>query len=128
MVHIDFAGPFQGSKWFVLMDTKSHFPIVYDMSTDTTAANVIRKLEEIFDAVGPCTEIVSDNGPPFSSNEMKQFFRRYGIIHRPIALYHLESNRMAERLVRSFKEAMKKELEGRENKKEALRKFLRAYR
>ncbi|MFH4974314.1 hypothetical protein AB6A40_001023 [Gnathostoma spinigerum] len=78
------------------------------MSTDTTAANVIRKLEEIFDTFGPCNEIVSDNGPPFSSNEMKQFYHRYGIIHRQTALYHPESNGMAERLVRSFKEAMEK--------------------
>ncbi|CAF1510509.1 unnamed protein product [Adineta ricciae] len=128
-VHMDFAGPVWGSKWLIMVDAKSKFPIVTDMGQNTTAGNLTQVLDQIIDWLGPPETLVSDNGPPFNSHEMNQFYKRYGINHTTTAAYHPASNGLAERFVRSFKEAMMKEqLSGQSNKQIALRNFLRTYR
>uniref|UniRef100_A0A914WGN0 RNA-directed DNA polymerase n=1 Tax=Plectus sambesii TaxID=2011161 RepID=A0A914WGN0_9BILA len=72
-VHIDFAGPFWGEKWLLIIDAKTKFTFAEAMGTETTAQNTIQVLERIFDFCGPCTAIVSDNGPPFNSQDMTVF-------------------------------------------------------
>jgi transposase InsO family protein len=128
-VHMDFAGPLWGSKWLIVIDAKSKFPIVADMGNDTTAGNLSQVLEKIFDWFGPPETLVSDNGPPFNSYQMVKFYEKYGIKHITTAPYHPASNGLAERFVRSFKESMSKEqLIGQTNKSTALRNMLRTYR
>jgi transposase InsO family protein len=128
-IHLDFAGPFWGSKWLILIDAKSKFPIVIDMGNNTTAGNLTQVLEQIIDWFGPPESLVSDNGPPFNSYEMVQFYKKYGINHITTAPYHPASNGLAERFVRSFKEAMVKQQHmGQTNKHIALRNMLRTYR
>ena len=127
-VHMDFAGPIWNSKWFVLIDAKSKFPFVADMKDNTTASALRNVLEQAFDWLGPPETLVSDNGPPFNSQEMVEFYRKYGIQHITTAPYHPASNGLAERFVRSFKEGMIKEQEAGKNKDMALRNVLRSYR
>ena len=57
--------------------------------------------------------IVTDNGPPFTSNEFKAFNEKYGK-HIFAAPYHPLSNEMAECSVQTLKNAMKKIIEGRQ--------------
>ncbi|CAF4637437.1 unnamed protein product [Rotaria sp. Silwood2] len=128
-VHMDFAGPIWDSKWLILIDAKSKFPIVVDMNNDTTAKNLCNVLEQIIDWFGPPASLVSDNGPPFNSNEMVKFYMTYGIDHITSPPYHPASNGIAERFVRSFKEAMlKQQQSGVTNRSTALRNVLRNYR
>lgn len=128
-IHLDFAGPFWDSKWLIMIDAKSKFPIIVDMEGDTTATNLIQVLENTFDWFGPPETVVTDNGPPFTSHQMKQFYEKYGIKHVTTPPYHPAGNGLAERCVRSFKEGMLKEKEsGQNNKTIALRNFLRSYR
>jgi transposase InsO family protein len=128
-IHLDFAGPIWNTKWFIIVDAKSKFPFVIDMHNNTTATNVIQALEQVFDLVGPPTTIVSDNGPPFNSLTMCQFYEKYGISHITTAPYHPASNGLAERFVRSFKEGMQKQTNlGYSNKSTAVRNVLRSYR
>ena len=128
-VHMDFLGPLWNSKWLILIDAKSTFPFVADMGSDTTAKNLCDVLEQAIDLLGPPITLVSDNGPPCTSYEMKQFYNRYSIEHITIAPYHPASNGIAERFGRSFKEGMVKEQEsGQTNKLCALRNVLRSYR
>ncbi|CAF1158398.1 unnamed protein product [Adineta steineri] len=128
-VHMDFAGPIWGSKWLIVIDAKSKFPIVIDMENNTTAGNLSQVLDKIIDWFGPPEVLVSDNGPPFNSYEMVQFYKKYGINHITTAPYHPASNGLAERFVRSFKEAVMKEQQmGQTNKQTALRNILRTYR
>lgn len=128
-VHIDFAGPCWGSKWLLIIDAKTKFPIAIDMRNDTTADSVIEEFEKVIDWFGAPESIVSDNGPPFTSFQLKEFFKRYNIQHVTTPPYHPASNGIIERFVRSFKEGMEKELHvGHNNKKLALRNFLRSYR
>ncbi|CAF1275192.1 unnamed protein product, partial [Didymodactylos carnosus] len=115
--HMDFAGPLWGSKWLVIVDAKSKFPFVADMGNNTTAKSLCNVLEQAIDWLGPPETLVSDNGPPFSSYEMKDFYKKYGIEHVTTAPYHPASNGLAERFVRSFKEGMMKEQQaGQTNK------------
>ncbi|CAF1493877.1 unnamed protein product [Adineta steineri] len=128
-VHMDFLGPLWNSKWLVMVDAKSKFPFVADMGNDTSAKNLCNVLEQAIDWLGPPTTLVSDNGPPFTSFEMNEFYKKYGIQNITTAPYHPPSNGIAERFVRSFKEGMIKEQEsGQTNKSIALRNVLRTYR
>ena len=128
-VHMDFLGPLWNSKWLIMIDAKSKFPFVADMGNNTSANKLCEVLEEAIDWLGPPTTLVSDNGPPFTSNEMKVFYNRYGIDHVTTAPYHPASNGIAERFVRSFKEGMTKQQQsGQTNKLQALRNVLRSYR
>jgi transposase InsO family protein len=128
-VHMDFLGPVWSSKWLIVIDAKSKFPFVADMGNDTSAKNVCNVLEQAIDWLGPPTTLVSDNGPPFTSFEMGEFYKKYGIEHLTTAPYHPPSNGIAERFVRSFKEGMlKQQQSGQTNKLVALRNVLRNYR
>jgi hypothetical protein len=128
-VHMDFAGPIWGSKWLIIIDAKSKFPFVFDMKNDTTAKNLCNALEMVIDWFGPPKTLVSDNGPPFISHEMKKFYNKYGIDHITTSPYHPASNGIAERFVRTFKETLLKEQESEQmDKFTTLRNVLRNYR
>ena len=127
-IHVDFAGSFWGSKWLVIVDAKSKYPFVIDMKNNTTAPNLIHAFEQVFDSVGPPNILVSDNGPPFTSFHMLNFYKKYSITHLTSAPYHPASNGLAERYVRSFKESMLKQQQLGSDKVTALRNTLRSYR
>jgi hypothetical protein len=126
---MDFADPLWGSKCLIIIDAKSKFPFVFDMKNDTTAKNLCDALEMVIDWFGPPKTLVSDNGPPFISHEMKKFYNKYGIDHVTTSPYHPASNGIAERFVRTFKETILKEQESEQmDKFTTLRNVLRNYR
>ncbi len=117
------------SKWLVIIDAKSKFPVVVDMNNNTSAKYVCDALEQVIDWFGPPETIVSDNGPPFNSYEMNKFYDKYAIKHITSPAYHPASNGLAERFVRSLKEGLSKQQKsGQTNKFIALRNVLRSYR
>ena len=61
-VHVDFAGPFQGTTLLVAVDTHSKWPKVYPMSS-TTTGKTIDVLRQMFAMHGLPKQLVSDNGP-----------------------------------------------------------------
>uniref|UniRef100_A0A914W144 Integrase catalytic domain-containing protein n=1 Tax=Plectus sambesii TaxID=2011161 RepID=A0A914W144_9BILA len=128
-VHINFAGPFWEEKWLLIKDAKTKFAFAEAMGTEMTAKKTIQVLERLFGFCGPCTANVSDNGPPFNSQEMTVFYNKYSIEHINSPAYHPQSNGLCERFVRSFKEDMQKLKNGGvTNKLKALLSFLRSYR
>ena len=106
-LHLDYAGPFKGKMWLILIDAYSKWPEVHEMS-ETTSKATIQQLRKIFAVQGLPELIVTDNGPQFVSEEFKSFCQQRGIQHKTIAPYHPRSNEEAERLVETFKLSINK--------------------
>ena len=92
-VHADFAGPYEGKMFLILVDA---FSKVTPMST-ATSATTIDVLRAIFATHGLPEAFVTDNGPQFTSAEFKTFVEKNGIRHLRSAPYHPATNGLAER-------------------------------
>ena len=101
-IHVDFAGPFPGKMFFIVVDAHSKWPEVIVMSS-TTAQHTIEALRSIFSHFGLPEQLVSDNGPQFTSDEFAEFMKGNGIKHILCSPYHPSSNGLAERFVQTFK-------------------------
>ena len=106
-IHIDYAGPYLGKMFLIVVDAHSKWIEAFPMNTSTTTAT-ITKLRGLFATHGLPEIIVSDNGTNFTSWEFKEFVDRNGIRHIRTAPYHPSSNGLAERAVQTFKESLKK--------------------
>ena len=67
-IHVDYAGPFQGKMYFVVVDAHSKWPEVFEMN-NTSATKTITILRHLFSCYGLPNQLVSDNGPQFVSEE-----------------------------------------------------------
>ena len=76
---MDFAGPFLGRMFLVVVDAHAKWPEVITMSSTTsTTINVLRYL---FAAYGLTKQLVTDNGPQFTSEEFSTFCKQNGVKH-----------------------------------------------
>ncbi|XP_055603886.1 uncharacterized protein LOC129752121 [Uranotaenia lowii] len=127
-IHIDYAGPMKGLYYFVIVDSFSKWPEIFE-TRSTTASTTIRFLTETFARYGVPETIVSDNGSQFASADFKVMCEKLGIIHIRTAPYHPQSNGQAERFVDTLKRSMRKIVEGEGlPSNEALQTFLQVYR
>ena len=78
--------------------------------TSTTTEGTIDELRLIFAEHGLPEQLVSDNGPQFTSAEFALFIRQNSIKHTLVPPYHPASNGAAERSVRMVKEALVKQV------------------
>ena len=124
-IHLDFAGPFLGQMFLILIDAHSKWIEVHPMTTITSMAT-IQKLRVTFAQLGVPETVVTDNGPSFVSEEFKLFLKKNGIAHVTSAPYHPSSNGLAERAVQIFKQGLKKLKEG--TLAEKIARFLFQYR
>ncbi|XP_026570758.1 uncharacterized protein K02A2.6-like, partial [Pseudonaja textilis] len=104
-IHIDLAGPVHGKMFLVVVDAYSKWIDVAQLSTTTTLA-ITNVLTRLFVTHGLPDSIVSDNGPQFASVEFSRFAANLGIRHIFTAPFHPASNGLAERAVRTTKEAL----------------------
>ena len=126
-IHVDFAGPIQGKMLFLVVDAHSKWPEVHIL-TSTTAARTIQVLREIFARYGVPKQLVSDNGPQFTSQDFAEFMGRNGIKHTRTAPYHPASNGAVERLVQSVKHGVRAGVRSGVPLEQALQAFLLRYR
>lgn len=106
-LHMDFASPFLGQSFLLVVDAYSKWLEMESMTTITARAT-IQRLQRIFATHGIPEVVVTDNGPTFISAEFKQFMTGNGVKHITTAPYHPASNGLAERAVATFKAAMRK--------------------
>lgn len=126
-IHIDFAGPFRGSMWLIVVDAKTKWPEVIPLK-ETTSDKTFEALERLFAVHGIPEQLVSDNGPQFRSKVWQDLMVEHGIVHTLSPPYHPRSNGEAERFVRTFKESISKAEEGAGKVMKALNMFLMLYR
>lgn len=105
-VHIDFAGPFMNSMFLIAVDAHSKWPEVVTMKS-TSSEKTISVLRTIFARNGLPEQIVSDNGPQYTSEEFQDFMRKNGIKYFKSAPHHPATNGLAERFVQTFKKSIK---------------------
>ena len=101
-VHIDFAGPFQNKMYLIVIDAHSKWPEVVEMTT-TTSHKTITELQRLFSMYGIPTQLVSDNGPQFTSEEFTSFMKRNGIKHIRRAPYNPSTNGTAEHFLQTLR-------------------------
>lgn len=106
-VHLDFLGPIDGQTYLVSIDARSKWIEAFKMSR-TTAEMTIAKLRESWSRWGIPKQVVSDNGPPFTSKPFKDFLGSNGVYHMFSAPYHPASNGAAENAVKIVKNVIKK--------------------
>ncbi|KAL5500514.1 hypothetical protein EMCRGX_G012092, partial [Ephydatia muelleri] len=90
-VHVDFAGPFQGKMFLLVVDAHSKWPEVVNMTT-TSAQCTIEELRRMFASYGIPEQLVSDNGPQFVSGCFEEFMKMNGVKHIKCTPYHPSSN------------------------------------
>ena len=105
-LHVDFAGPIGGKSYLIIVDAHSKWPEVVGMKS-TTAGATIKALRRLFAAYGLPNQLVSNNGPQFTSTEFAYFLKANGIKHIKCVPYHPSSNGCAERFVQTFKRALR---------------------
>ena len=123
-VHIDYA-EYQGKYFFVAVDAHSKWPEIF-ATTKTTTEKTISILRHLFSSYGFPEEIVSDNGPQFTSDQFADFLRQNGVRHTRSAPYHPATNGAAERMVQVLKKGLK--LASRLNVDHQLANLLLSYR
>ena len=106
-IHVDYAGPFLGKHFLVLVDAYSKWLEVMVVPS-TSSQCTIDALRSVFATHGLPEILVSDNGTAFTSEEFRGFLKLNGIRQVTISPYHPASNGLAERAVQTFKEGMKK--------------------
>ncbi|KAI3360353.1 hypothetical protein L3Q82_014654, partial [Scortum barcoo] len=116
----DYAGPFLGEMFLLIVDAHSKWMDIYPV-TSATSQVTIEKLRQRFSVFGLPQMLVSDNGTCFTSAESETFIR-----HVRSAPFHPSSNGLAERAVQTFKEGMRK-MKG-ETLQTRLSRFLFSYR
>ncbi len=106
-LHLDYAGPFMGHMFLIIVDAHSKWFEVFKNS-GSTSESTIRCLTSLFTRFGLPEHVVTDNGTCFVSEEFKQFLDNHGIQHTTTAPGHPATNGQAERYVGYFKKQMSK--------------------
>ncbi|XP_057310289.1 uncharacterized protein K02A2.6-like [Hydractinia symbiolongicarpus] len=74
-INMDYLGPFPDGKYALAMiDQRSRYPLV-SITPSTSAKNLISILNTAFTKFGYPETIITDNGPLFWSNEIKQYMK-----------------------------------------------------
>ena len=97
--------------FLILIDAHTKWIEVCKMKFITSSVTTER-LRSVFATHGLPKLIVTDNATTFTSAELQEFLRLNGIMHKTSAPFHPQTNGLAERAVRTFKNAMKKMSEG----------------
>ncbi|XP_046391596.1 uncharacterized protein K02A2.6-like [Ischnura elegans] len=98
----------RGREYLVAVDYFSKYPEVARLE-NTRAPLVVGKLKAIFARHGIPEIVRADNGPPFSSNDFRNFAREYGFELLTSSPYHPKSNGQAEAAVKIVKNIFAKE-------------------
>ncbi|XP_011883223.1 PREDICTED: uncharacterized protein K02A2.6-like, partial [Vollenhovia emeryi] len=106
-IHVDYAGPFQGHYFLIIVDAKSKWTEIEICPSAPSTASTIEKFKDVFSRHGFPDVMVSDNATIFTSEELKEFCQKAGIFQKFIAPGQPATNGLAERNVQIFKNRLK---------------------
>lgn len=114
--------------YLVIIDAYSKWPEVVNFKQNTKAIRLIEVFQELFTRHGLPDHVVTDNGRNFASAEFHEFLKSSGVKHSFSPPYHPATNGAAENFVGTFKDKVKKIVQGGESVNNAIRNFLFDYR
>ena len=127
-IHADFYGPLRTGQYvLVLIDKYSRYPEA-EIIKSTSAKTVIPKLDAIFARHGIPYTLKSDNGPPFNSNELKEYLTKLGVKHETSTPDWPQGNSEAEAFMKPLGKAVKTARAENRNWVQELSRFLLSYR
>ena len=103
-----------GKDYLLVVDRYSGYPEIALLS-NTSSSVVIKHMKSIFARHGIPVEVLSDNGPQYSSGLFKKFSTEWGFIHKTSSPLYPKSNGLAERTVQTVKRILKKAYDGGED-------------
>ena len=109
----------EGHDYLIVVDYETDF-IEVDAMPSTTSARVITSIKKMCARYGRPSQLVSDGGPQFASQEFRQFTSEWGIEHIFSSPYHSQSNGKAESAVKIIKNMMYKCMESNSDQNLAL--------
>ena len=125
-IHIDYAGPFLGQMFLIVVDAHSKWPeVVSTKSSDSS--HTIDILRAILSRNGVPEQLVSDDAPQFTSDEFQMFLKRNWCETHNISPNHPATNDL-KRFVQTFKQAMKSMTGEKGTTSAKLVSFLLAYK
>ena len=83
----------------MVIDQYSRYPEI-EIITSTTAQQTIDSLTNIFATHGLPYKVISDNGPPFPSEALRQYMKVNNIKYHRITPLHPKANAVAENFIR----------------------------
>ena len=105
-IHIDYAGPFKGFIFLIVVDAYSKWLEVATMNTSTATAT-IKVLDALFARYGVPVTVVLDNGRQFISKELRSFLKIAGVKYLKLTTpYHPSTNGQAEICIGTVKDAL----------------------
>ena len=125
-IHVDFADPFQGSMFMVILD--AHSKRLEVVPATTTTEKMLEVLRNMFARYGVSEQLVSDNGSQFTSAEFDLCMKANGVKHIRTSPYHPSSNGEAERFVQMFKRSLKTSKDDSGTLSVKLSRYLLTYR
>lgn len=114
-------------RYLIVVDAHSKWIEAVKMR-GTDAKTTINVLRTIFARFGLPSQLVTDNGPPFSSQDFNSFCEKNTIKHVTSAPYRPQGNGAAENAVKTIKKCLKRASHEGEDPDTALSKFLLQYR
>lgn len=128
-IAIDFSSPSEIQKWkaLVLTDYYSRFLVAVPMEkTDTDAAK--RVLKRVFRTYGIPAKIKLDNGPPFNSDELKQWLlRQWGVTLTHTTPLNPTENGLVERCMQGINKIASISKLNKNSFQEALAEYVACY-
>ncbi|XP_064621114.1 uncharacterized protein K02A2.6-like [Lineus longissimus] len=98
---------YRSKEYLLTVDYFSKFPEVCILPT-LTSQSVITALKASFSRFGIPNDVISDNGPQFSSREFSDFSKAWGFRHTTSSPGYPQSNGQVERAIQSIKDIFKK--------------------
>ena len=128
VVYVDFLGPLPTKDLLlVIIDGRTRYPEV-EIVRNTSAKSTIQCFESIFSRHGIPRTIVSDNGPPFQGDEIRQYMSTNGIKHRKITPIWPQANGEAETFMKPLTKCLQTAVVEHKDWKLELQRFLLNYR
>ena len=96
-----------GHSYFLVVDHYSKMPFVRGLES-TTCREVIKFIKDMFAIHGVPKRLYSDNGPPYSAVEFRNFAMTWDFEHITSSPHYPQSNGIAKRMVGVVKSVLKK--------------------